>query len=565
MNPSSPSLRPRLLLVCSGNLSGRESLLADELATVTDLTIVLPDTAIGSAAAHGRRIIDLGGLAVIPSGERPDAIVYASPPTLSVHWKVWRWKRGHVPDALLGGHWLTPDPADGWPVRLAQRSLDFFFASDEASAGAFGQAGINPRRVLRAYVAGGAAAFLARRLAARGRSVLWVDEDISLQSPSTKPLVYSLPHLQAEGWEVRAWCLTTDVPAEALEAHRLPPPPRAFRLFTPFWFPVLTSVCSLTYRLFTGRRAARIIQTVGGNDLGADIAAIHFVNALWFRKQRELGIQGFKDALMLFWTALGAWKDARQFRNPRCRLFLPVSDSIADEVRRRCRPQAEVRTLPNAYDETRFNPEARQRWREPMRRELGFGAGEVVFVFASQGHYRRKGFWLAVEALERLRRRADVPRATGVRFLVVGGQPGTLDRLRAELTASHPGWEQWMVFVGSQAAMEKYLAAADAFLFPSYFEAFCLAEIEAGALGLPLLLTPHHGTEMILHPGVNGLTLPFDPAGIEAVLVRFLAGVLPAFTPSAGRAFDRATYASHLARIYQEFTEERLPAFRLHG
>jgi len=44
-------------------------------------------------------------------------------------------------------------------------------------------------------------------------------------------------------------------------------------------------------------------------------------------------------------------------------------------------------------------------------------------------------------------------------------------------------------------------------------------EIEAAAMGLPLLLTPHHGSEMILKDGVNGLVLPFDAAGIAAIIV----------------------------------------------
>ena len=352
---------------------------------------------------------------------------------------------------------------------------------------------------------------------------------------------------------MRGWCLTADaVVREGIEIIEFPPAPHFLRLFTPYWFFVLVNLYGICQTVLKGRSPARVVHTVGGAFLGADIAAIHFVNHVWLRKQIELGVRRPKDVAVLGLTLLGACKDQLQFSNPRCRLFLPVSDSIGEEVRRRCLPRAEVRTLANTYDESRFNPAVRQQWREPMRKQLGFDETDTVFSFASQGHYKRKGFWLAVDALARLRRRADVPKAVGARLLIVGGQPHTLARLQTEVAHSYPDWQAWMNFVGSQSAIERYLSAADAFLFPSYFEAFCLAEIENGALGVPLLLTLHPGTEMILRDGVNGLLLSFDPAEIATQIAGFLDKGLPPFAASPGRALTRAEYARTLAGIYHE-------------
>jgi glycosyltransferase involved in cell wall biosynthesis len=108
------------------------------------------------------------------------------------------------------------------------------------------------------------------------------------------------------------------------------------------------------------------------------------------------------------------------------------------------------------------------------------------------------------------------------------------------------------------------LSAIDAFLFPSYFEAFCLAEIEAAALSLPLLLTPHFGSEMILKPGENGLSVSFSPDELAEQLWAFLRGSTKLgpiethshrpqdFRPSVGKALNRKQFAERLLQILEE-------------
>ncbi len=546
----------RLVLVCPENLSPRELALANALAATTDLRIVVRSPG-GSAtpAPTGARVFKLSALDTLRRGWQPDGVLYASPPSAALHWKVWRWKRRHAPGALLGGPWRLPTDTvrSGWR-RWTLESLDFCLADDEVTAGVLGRAGMARGRVRVNDDAEPLAEFLARRCRAEARSVLWVDEDISLHSPSTKHLVYSIPHLQAQGWEIRGWCLSADDAARAgMETREFPPAPRWLRLLTPYWFFASVNLYGVRQTILKGRPPAQVVHTVGGSFLGADAVSVQFVNHVWLHKQIELRPHNLRDVAKLLMTLPAVCKDQFQFSNPRCRLFLPASDSIGEEVCRRCLPGTAIRTLANSYDESRFNAAVRQQWHEPTRRELGFGPEHTVFSFASQGHYKRKGFWLAVKALAALRRRGG-PKADGVRFLVIGGQPDTLAQLQGQLAGPCPDWQAWTVFVGHQPAVERYLSAADAFLFPSYFEAFCLAEIEAGALGLPLLLTPHHGTEMILQDGVNGRRLSFDPARMTEELADFLADGLPPFAASAGRGLDRPEYARELAEVYRSLT-----------
>ena len=62
------------------------------------------------------------------------------------------------------------------------------------------------------------------------------------------------------------------------------------------------------------------------------------------------------------------------------------------------------------------------------------------------------------------------------------------------------------------------LASSDIFLFPSWYEAFSLATIEAAACGLPVVATSINGTEDFIQPGVNGDFVESDPKHIAKVI-----------------------------------------------
>jgi glycosyltransferase involved in cell wall biosynthesis len=133
-------------------------------------------------------------------------------------------------------------------------------------------------------------------------------------------------------------------------------------------------------------------------------------------------------------------------------------------------------------------------------------------------------------------------------LLVVGGSADRLAKLQAQLEQAHPTWRQIVTFTGMVPDVERYFAASDAFLFPSYSEAFALVEVEAAACGLPLFLTRHHGSEMILEEGVNGRYVDFEAEGIARVLGEFVRGD---WRSSPGvhlkQALDSEAYATRLA------------------
>ena len=377
--------------------------------------------------------------------------------------------------------------------------------------------------------------------------MLWIDANFAYSDPTTRHLLYALPRLQAAGWRVKIWCLRSEAPRDTVE-HVVLFPTRSIGPLKMLCFSLLANGYGLWCRVTGKPRPAEIIHATCSTYFGSDLATVQFLNCVWLRKQLELGFSGIKEFIIFWLHCFAAVMERLHWWSPALKLVLPVSDSVGAEVRRRTRRSVSIETLPNSYDETRFNPAVREERMGPFREKLGFLPSDAVFIFTSLGHYKRKGFWLALGALVRLRADSAM---SHVKFLIVGGQPATVAALQAQIDRIAPDWKQWITFTGHQTDVESYLAAADAFLYPSYFEAFSLAEIEAAAMGVPLLLTRHHGSEMILDEGVNGLWLEFDPDAIAITVRRFLAMGPSAFRRSIGKALTRSEFADRLLAIYE--------------
>jgi hypothetical protein len=81
---------------------------------------------------------------------------------------------------------------------------------------------------------------------------------------------------------------------------------------------------------------------------------------------------------------------------------------------------------------------------------------------------------------------------------------------------------------GNERVLDRWIRtvgwAADFFIFPSHYEAFSLATLEAAASGLPILTTRINGTEELVRPGVNGEFVSKSPDDIAMKVDALLAG-----------------------------------------
>lgn len=106
----------------------------------------------------------------------------------------------------------------------------------------------------------------------------------------------------------------------------------------------------------------------------------------------------------------------------------------------------------------------------------------------------------------------------GARLWLVGRTEDDLDPLdkdTRDTIASHPGIRAF----GEQADVRPYLVGADAFVFPSHREGFPNVVLEAGAMGLPSIVTDINGSREIIENHYNGIIVaPGDAKALEAAM-----------------------------------------------
>ena len=126
-----------------------------------------------------------------------------------------------------------------------------------------------------------------------------------------------------------------------------------------------------------------------------------------------------------------------------------------------------------------------------------------IFTFIFVGRLvRDKGINELVEAFERLNK--EIP---AIRLILVGRQEPKLDPLKPETIAKIDNNKN-IEAVGQQSDVRPWLAASDAFVFPSYREGFPNVVIEAGAMGLPSIVTNINGSREIVINKKNGIIVP---------------------------------------------------------
>lgn len=100
------------------------------------------------------------------------------------------------------------------------------------------------------------------------------------------------------------------------------------------------------------------------------------------------------------------------------------------------------------------------------------------------------------------------------KLVLVGPEEQQLDPIKQE-TKAEIERNSAISAVGSQKDVRPFYATADALVFPSYREGFPNVVIEAGAMGLPSIVTNINGSREIIIEGDNGTIIP--PKDAEAL------------------------------------------------
>lgn len=184
--------------------------------------------------------------------------------------------------------------------------------------------------------------------------------------------------------------------------------------------------------------------------------------------------------------------------------IIPEGDGVRDTLRRERITRKPLQKILNGningIDLTHFDrtPEVEQRARELRRADM------FSFVFVGR-MVKDKGMNELVAAFERLSRvREDVR-------LVLVGRFEDIDPLLPE-TVQLIERNERIVMAGYQNDVRPYLAASDVLVLPSYREGFPNVVIQAGAMGLPSIVTDISGSNEIILDNKNGVIVPKQDA-----------------------------------------------------
>ncbi len=161
--------------------------------------------------------------------------------------------------------------------------------------------------------------------------------------------------------------------------------------------------------------------------------------------------------------------------------------------------------IDTAYFDRTHVPKDQQ---QELRTQLGIQPDDFIFIFVGR-LVGDKGINELVAAFKNL---TSTPLSDRNRkLLLVGPLETELDPLQPT-TLEEIEHNENIISVGYQEDVRPYFAIADALVFPSYREGFPNVVLQAGAMGLPSIVTNINGCNEIIQDHQNGLIIPVKDA-----------------------------------------------------
>src|SRR3546814_749553 len=139
--------------------------------------------------------------------------------------------------------------------------------------------------------------------------------------------------------------------------------------------------------------------------------------------------------------------------------------------------------------------------RTSLRNKLGILSDEFVFIYVGR-LVSNKGINELVKAYLSI-----FARKKNIKLLLIGPLEKELDPLRPDIERTikqHTG----IISLGYQQDVRLFFFISDALVFPSYCEGFPNVVMQAGAMGLPAIVSDINGCNEIVINGENGIVIP---------------------------------------------------------
>ncbi len=164
------------------------------------------------------------------------------------------------------------------------------------------------------------------------------------------------------------------------------------------------------------------------------------------------------------------------------------------------------------FDATHFSEDQKS----SLKQDLGIKSSDFVFIFVGR-IVSDKGINELVSAFSEIQEYK-----TDLKLLLVGPYEQELDPLKEE-TLNQINANKSIFSVGYQDEVRSYFAISDCLVFPSYREGFPNVVMQAGAMGLPSIVSDINGCNEIIEDTKNGYIIPVrDKEAVKETLIRIL-------------------------------------------
>ncbi len=257
-------------------------------------------------------------------------------------------------------------------------------------------------------------------------------------------------------------------------------------------------------------------------------------------------------------TVVGALDRLRMAMLRRAGSVIAISNEIREVLLSRGINEERIRQIPNAADLSKFKPVSAAQQRR-LREKLSLPVDRTLFVYAGR-FSRAKGLPMLIEAWPAL-----LERHPQLCLVMVGSGKLSFDNCEDELLefARTRHLENDVIFAAENDHVYEYLQAADLFIFPTDYEGFSLALVEALGCGMPVVVTAVGAAPDLIQDERNGFLFPpKQPAAMVAAIESALGQrdrwpeIGAAARESVGR-FDLAAVADQYLGLCHELMRGR--------
>lgn len=212
-------------------------------------------------------------------------------------------------------------------------------------------------------------------------------------------------------------------------------------------------------------------------------------------------------------------------------------------------PEERIKVIYNGVDTVRFNPINKEKYKTEIRKKHNLSDNDFMILYVGSG-FKRKGVSYLIEAVARLGN--DSINKNRIRLLIVGKDNlWPYKRLAAGF-----GIDKNIIFVDYASETERYYAASDIFVLPTFFDPFANVTLEAMASGIPVITTKKNGASEIIEDGKDGFVIN-TPLEIDALTEKIRALLNPELRKEAG---DKARKKA-MNLTWDRMTEETLKVY----